>query len=370
MTCVYSAMRGGVAWRLAALLLAGVSMGGGDRLSENAVPPQRLRALYERPVDQWPPAVVAPGVAYVELGPLPAMPAPDVARAELGRRLFFDPTLSRQGDISCATCHDPARGWSNGQALGVGGDPLAAARNVPGLVGVARRAHFGWDGREIDLARQSLRPLIRSDEMGNADLGMVTERIASRPDHAALFTAAFAAPNVGTAQVGDALAAFLASLDVPNRFDAFLRGDHAVLSDEEIVGLHLFRTRAGCVNCHFGPLLTDEGFHNLGLSAFGEPREDLGRYGVTRRSEDAGRFRTPSLRQVATTGPYMHGGLFPSIRGVVRFYAGGGGRVWARNAREAARPLFEPASRIDPLLRPFSLDEVELAALVAFLRAL
>ena len=164
--------------------------------------------------------------------------------------------------------------------------------------------------------------------------------------------------------------AYLATLDSETYFDRFARGDRAALTDMALAGLHLFRTRARCANCHFGPWLTDEGVHNLRLSFFGEPAQDLGRHAATQAAEDAGRFRTPSLRHVASSAPYMHDGLFPTLEGVVNFYDRGGGEVRARNAAEAARPLYREAARLSPHIRPLGLTAQEKAALAAFLRTL
>lgn len=332
---------------LAALALATAAPAG-------EAPP--LRALYARPVAQWPPPELAPGAVFAEFAVPAPLPPPDPALAWLGAALFHDPRLSASGRLSCASCHDPARAFADPRPPRPAAGASEPPRDAPALLGVARRDAFGWDGAGSSLVARSLRPLTHPDEMANADAGAVA--------------AAFGEDAPDPPRLGAALAAYVASLDEPTRFEAFLAGDHARLTDEEIFGLHLFRTKAGCANCHSGPLLADGGYHNLGLSAFGEPREDLGRHRVTGRPEDAGRFRTPSLRHVAHTAPYMHGGLFPTLDGVVNLYARGGGETWARNEAEAQRPLFREAARRDPLLLPRELDPAERAALVAFLRAL
>jgi cytochrome c peroxidase len=331
---------------------------------------ERLRALYSGPVSTWPTANIDNGIAFVELGALELKPAPDAGKAALGRRLFHDPMLSRTGDTACATCHRAARGWSDGRSIAVGMDPARGARNVPSLFSVAYRRHWGWDGRNSSLAAQSLRPLTHPDEMANADVDSVVSRLGDTEGYRSLFAAVYGDPTISAERLADALAAFQAGLEEPTRFDAFMRGDAARLSDQEIRGLHLFRTKARCANCHFGPLLTDERFHNLGLSAFRERSQDLGRYLVTGKPEHAGQFRTPSLRHVARTAPYMHSGLFVSLEGVVNFYARGGGEVWARNAREAQAPLYQEAARVAAPIHPLDLDTEDRAALVAFLNAI
>jgi len=326
-----------------------------------------LRALYTGPVSHWPPATIDNRDGFVELGALQLVASADAAKAALGRRLFHDPLLSRNADMACATCHNPARGWADGAPIATRGQ---GARNVPSLFTAAYRQHWGWDGRGASLAAQSLRPLTDGHEMANADIETVLARLAIREDYKSAFAAAFGDPSISADRLSDALIAFQAGLEEPTPFDAFMRGDHSRLTDQEIRGLHLFRTKARCANCHFGPLLTDERFHNLGLSAFREKSQDLGRYKVTGQAEHAGQFRTPSLRHVGRTAPYMHSGLFASLEGVVRFYMRGGGEVWARNEREALQPLYAEVARIAPLIHPLELSTEEQAALVAFLRAI
>ncbi|GLK83904.1 cytochrome-c peroxidase [Ancylobacter defluvii] len=355
--------------RAAALLLglAGAAMAG----SRSADVPEAasLRALYARPPAQWPAPELEPGANFVAFGVPAPLPPPDPALARLGATLFGDPRLSASGAMSCASCHDPSHSFADPRPLW----PAATAappRDAPSLLGVARYAGFGWEGMERSLAAQSLRPLTQRDEMANADAAVVAVRVAGLAEYRPLVAATFGEGAIDAGRLGAALAAYLGGLDAPTRFEAFLGGDYGSLGDEEIRGLHLFRTKAGCANCHSGPTLADGGAHNLGLSAFGEPREDLGRFRLTGEVQDAGRFRTPSLRHVGRTAPYMHNGLFPSLEGVVNLYARGGGEVWVRNEAEARHPLHAEAARRDTLLRPRDLDATERAALVAFLRAL
>ncbi|WP_454915242.1 cytochrome-c peroxidase [Xanthobacter sediminis] len=353
---------------MAAAVLA---VGAGAAVGEEAASadPGSLRALYARSVAEWPAAAIDPGVAFVELGPAPALSPEMAPRAALGARLFRDPALSADGRVSCASCHAPEHGFSvaTARAAGVGG--IEGRRNPPALASVSMQAAFDWDGRFTDLAARALAPLTMPHEMGNDDMGDVLARVAAAPD-AADFRRLFPQEGVSARSLGAVLTAYLAALDTPSRFDRFAAGDGAALSDVEIEGLHLFRTKARCANCHFGPRLADGLFHNLRLSFFGEPAEDLGRFAVTGRPEDAGRFRTASLRHVSTSAPYMHNGLFPTLEGVVNLYDRGGGEVWARNGAEAARPLYPHAARAAAQLRPLGLTAQEKAALVAFLRCL
>lgn len=325
-----------------------------------------LRAAYSGPPATWPRPWLDPDVAFVEMAapPLPLPPGPE---ALLGERLFSDPRLSADGRIACASCHDPTHGFSVPHRVGRGIGDAPGRRNPPALHGVAGREHLDWDGRGTDLAARLLAPLTDPHEMGGDSLDAVLAQIAPTDLGDAL---ARLPGGLSSGTLARALAAYLATIDGETRLDRFIRGDAAALDDTQLLGLHLFRTRAGCANCHFGPQLSDGRLHNLRLSFFGEPAQDLGRHGVTGASEDAGRFRTPSLRHARESAPYMHNGLFPTLTGVVNLYDRGGGEVWARNAAEAARPLYREAARLAPHIRPLGLTPREKAALVAFLDAL
>lgn len=319
-----------------------------------------LRAAYEKPPAQWPAPWVDEGVAFVELGALAPPPSPTSARAaqltRLGRQLFFDARLSVDGRVSCASCHRPDQAWTLRAPTAPGG-----RRNPPGLHGVASRAHWAWDGAAASLAAQSLRPLTDPREMGNPSLDAVWQRVRAAPEYRAL---------TKPEQLGAALAAFQRTLHASSHFDRFVRGEHRALNDKELQGLHLFRTQARCANCHFGPTLSDGRFHNLGIAFFGEPSQDLGRFEVSGRCEDAGRFRTASLRGVSRTAPYMHHGLFDTLAGVLHLYTRGGGDPRNSRAGVAANPLYACAARVSPHLRPLPLGEADIAALQAFLKTL
>ncbi|MEZ2410381.1 cytochrome-c peroxidase [Bosea sp. RCC_152_1] len=333
-----------------------------------------LRQLYAGPPPTWPAPELDAGVAFVEFGERPRKAPPTErtrALAALGKQLFFDPSLSRDGTVACSHCHDPARGWSDGRPVSAGVGGLRGRRNAPSLFGLDHAGLWGWTGRTTDLRAQLAAPLFDPLEMANEDIAAVARSLDRSPGYREAFSRRFPeAEGVTIEGIGEALEAYLAGIDETTRFDAFLAGDKAALSDIEITGLHLFRTKARCANCHFGPRLSDGFFHNLRLSFFGEPAEDRGRYDVTGRLEDVGRFRTPSLRQVVRTAPYMHNGLFADLRGVINLYDRGGGEVWARNAGEAANPLNPHAQRLSPHIRKLGLSDDEKAALLAFLSTL
>lgn len=335
-----------------------------------------LSALYRRPSPEWPRAWVDAGIPFVELGtpPPPSRPTTrQAAQARLGEALFRDPRLSATGEVACSSCHDPGAGWSVTTPTAVGVNGHRGRRNPPDLRQVRAHRHGGWDGRGENLASQSLAPLTDPREMGHADLASVLARLASLPGTAPAFGQLYGPGPPTAAALGEVLATWLEQAgrrDPPSRFARFVGGEVDALSDQEIRGLHLFRTRARCANCHFGPWLSDGRFHNLLISSFGEPARDDGRYGVTSRPADVGAFRTPSLHRVAESPPYMHSGLFATLEGVIRLYARGGGEVWARNATEAAAPLHPHAARPSPQLKAVDLGDDEIAALAAFLRAL
>lgn len=191
-------------------------------------------------------------------------------------------------------------------------------------------------------------------------------RLSAIPEYREAFTAAFGSEDITMQRAARALATYQRTLvGGRSRFDAFLRGDPDAISDDAIAGLDLFRNRAGCMNCHHGPNLADGALHDLGLSYYGRKYEDLGRYEVTKEPADVGRFRTPSLRNIAATAPYMHNGLF-DLEGVLRMYNAGMATL-RRKPEQANDPLFPTK---DPLLKPLKLSERELADLLAFLQTL
>lgn len=360
-----------------AIAVALVSTSAGDGVRGTAMDgtvdasPADLRQAYSRPAEQWPAPAIDAGVVFVELGPLRLPDAPDArerGRIALGERLFHDPILSAGNDVACASCHEPRRGFSSEASFARRGS--TARRNPPSLHNVAWRRAFSWDGRETSLANQSLAPLTRHAEMGNDDIASVLARLRASASYAAAFAALYGDHALSAAELADALVVFQSRLETTTRFDRFAGGERSLLSDREIRGLHLFRTKARCANCHFGPLLTDERYHNLKISFFGEPAQDLGRYQVSGLRDDVGRFRTPSLRHVGSSAPYMHNGLFPTLEAVINLYDRGGGEVWARNAIEAAAPLYPFAARLSAHIRPLGLTDDEKTALAAFLRAL
>lgn len=302
--------------------------------------------------------------------PLPATPAPrpsptwsplrtpsdnpsTPAKVELGRQLFYDPALSASNDMSCATCHHPDQGFSNGEVVS---DPRpgSPARNVSGLWNTGFNAFLLWDGRETSLESQARLPLTLPNEMAETP-EKLESKLRAIPAYVDLFDAAFGggADGVTFDNVTRALAAFqrtLISDDSP--YDRFVASDASTLTEQQQRGMDLFFSeRTHCGECHQPPLLANETFRVIGVES-----EDPGRAGVSEQGL-YGAFKVPSLRNVALTAPYMHAGQFATLEEVVQFYADGAGRA-------------HDFPRVDPLLKGFDLTTDEKADLVAFLHAL
>jgi len=327
-----------------------------------------IRQAYQGSSGNWPRPHVDEGVAWQELAPVPPVEAnADVGLVTLGRRLFFDPQLSRGRQLSCASCHHPERSFTDGKPLAIGEDGLMGRRRSMPLYAAPFAPSLFWDGRAATLAQQALAPISDPREM-NHTVDEALARLRSLPPYPDLFADAFgpadAPVSINADRLARALAAYVSTLRPPfTRFDAFLAGERDALSDQEMLGLHLFRTRARCLNCHNGPLLTDQKFHDIGLSFIGRRNQDLGRYEITRDLADLGAFRTPSLRGVSRAGPWMHNGLFPRLEGLLRAYNGGMGPT-------QAPPGSVLTPRKSPLVRPLDLSADEISALLAFLNLL
>lgn len=333
-----------------------------------------VRAAYAGEPASWPQPQGVDDGNWAEMAPIDSLPpsAVDPAQAALGERLFFDPRLSRSDLIACASCHRPTHGFADTQALSAGHEGRLGSRNTPTVLGAGHASSLFWDGRAASLEEQAAGPIAHPDEMAMA-LDELPAKLAAIDGYPGAFTQAFgAAGKDGAAitleRITAALAAYQRTLLPPQtRFDRFLAGERAALDERELLGLHLFRTKGRCMSCHHGALLTDHDFHNLGLTWYGRQYEDLGRYMVSGDPADVGRFRTPTLRQVGNTGPWMHNGRFASLRGVLNMYNAGMPRPQPGNAGQAADPLFPQTST---RLQRLELDADELDAVHAFLLAL
>jgi cytochrome c peroxidase len=312
------------------------------------------------------PVQLEPGAVFTEFGPLPELPRAPAEAVALGARLFEDPKLSGSGQIACASCHNRELAFADGVSRSFGHDRTRLTRNAPSLMTAGWMSTLFWDGRADSLEAQAIMPILHPDEM-HGSLPEVRTRLAADPAYQAAFAQAFGDSKVTDARIAQALAAFQRSLSPRrSRYSRFIAGDANALDERQLRGLSLFRGKAGCASCHNGPLLSDQKFHNLGLSFYGRARQDLGRYAVTGLPEDVGAFRTPSLLGVSRTAPFMHNGGLPTLAGVVAFYNAGGARPRPR-ADQLNDPLFPETSA---LLRPRHLTREEQADLVAFLEAL
>jgi cytochrome c peroxidase len=270
-------------------------------------------------------------------------------KARLGRRLFFDPVLSGDRTIACATCHSPDHSFAGPTAVAVGARGQVGKRNAPSLLNVGYNTTFFWDGRAASLEEQALQPIADPTEM-DSNVEEAVRRLRSNPQYVEQFRAAFGG-EITAGNVAKALAAFERTLlSGDSRVDGFRHGEVAGLSKEARQGLWLFESRGGCWRCHSDHNLTDGKFHNTGVGG----GADLGRYAVTGRDADRGAFKTPSLRNVAKTGPYMHDGSMKSLEEIVRYYSRGGN----------ANP------NLDPAVKRLDLSEADVRHLVAFLEAL
>ena len=248
---------------------------------------------------------------------------------QLGRQLFFDPRLSRTGLVACATCHQPARGFADGNPVAVGVDGRRGRRNAPALINRGYGRAFFWDARVATLEDQVLRPIEDPDEMGS-----------SLPEAAARV-------GVEPAELSRALSSFVRSiLSGASPFDRFINGDRDALTSDEQAGLRIFRGKGNCVSCHVGPNFSDERPHNTGVAWTGLALTDAG--------AGRGDFKTPTLREIARTAPYMHDGSLATLEQVVEFYESGG----------RANPA------LDPEIRPLRLSADERRQLGSFLRTL
>ena len=334
-----------------------------------------IAQLYRQPVAQWPAPQVDADVAWQEMAALPDhAPAPpenpfSEAKAELGKKLFNDPKLSRSGQIACASCHEADMAFADGRRVSFGHDRQNGRRNAPSLVMSGYSSQLFWDGRGGSLEQQAMHPIVDPVEMA-FDIPQLLERLNTDAAYHDQFAQVFGDGPITTERIGQALATFQRTLVKSTRntpFEQLLRGRPQRMTDEQLYGLHVFRTKARCMNCHFGPALSDEQFHNVGLSYYGRAKyEDLGRYEVTRKPEDVGAFRTPSLRLVMKTAPWMHNGLFVNMEGTLAFYNMGMPRP-RPNAQQVNDPLFPTTSE---RLKVLNMDKDELRALRSFLDTL
>jgi len=298
-------------------------------------------------------------VAFAEdakpLRGLAAVPVPkdnpqSAEKVELGKQLYFDKRLSGDNAVACASCHDPKKGWSNADKTAEGFGGQRGGRSAPTVINSAYQAFQFWDGRAKSLEQQALGPIANPIEM-NLPIEKAVEKIGSIQGYQEQFQKVFGEP-VTAVNLGKAIAAFertILSGDAP--YDRVRAGDESALSSQAREGMQLFFGKANCSSCHSGPNFTDNGFHNIGVS-FGSEKPDMGRFEISKLAGDKGSFKTPTLREIAKTGPYMHDGSLATLEEVVEYYdKGGTGNEF-----------------LDEELFPLKLNVDQKAALVAFLK--
>jgi len=309
-----------------------------------------------------------------------------VAKVALGKALYFDKRLSADRTVSCATCHDPANAFADHHAVAQGVSDRSGTRNAPTILNAMFSERLFWDGRAGSLEEQAKQPLTNMFEMGMGNYEAVVARVVSIPQYRQAFRVVFKSQGITIDTIAKAIATYeRTQLSGNSPFDQFIAGDTDAITESQKRGWLLFKGKAKCVDCHTytlaSPFFRDFKFHNtgiaisngnlgslmnqvkqaqssnnqaLGLLTHAEGVSELGRYLLTQQLGDVGAFKTPTLRDIELTGPYMHNGSQKTLLDVVRFYNRGG----ERNAY------------LDERMRPLHLTDEELSALVEFLRAL
>ncbi len=304
-----------------------------------------------------------------------------VGKVALGRKLYFDKRLSIDNTVSCATCHDPRKGFGDGKALAEGVGGQKGARNSPTTLNAAFYDFQFWDGRVETLEEQAKQPLINPVEMAMPSQDAVVEKVRGIEGYPEFFEKVYGTKEITIDHIAGAIASFERTLiEFNSPFDWFIAGNANAISESAKRGWDLFNGKARCNSCHGHiesyPFFTDNKFHNIGVGAkdlrfeelarraeqesdiskltHEEGASELGRYLVTRNKADIGAFKTPGLRNIALTAPYMHDGSEPTLTSVIEFYNKGG----------------EPNPFLDGGIVPLELTEEEVADLVEFMKSL
>lgn len=338
---------------------------------------QELRKLYSGgDPSLWPAPDLHESIdkkAFRDIEVLSAVPYPGYnpyskEKESLGKVLFFDPRLSVSGQIACASCHNPELGWTDNLTRSFGHDRQTGKRNSMTILNSAYAKTLFWDGRASSLEDQAQFPIGDPLEM-NEKTTIAVDKIAQIKGYTSLFEAAFGDKKVSLERIQYAIATFERSINSPkSKFDQFISGKSDVYTDSQVKGLHLFRTKAQCINCHNTPYFSDNQFHNDGQTLFGTKNEDFGRYNVTKNKADIGKFRTPTLREAVNTKPWMHHGHFPSLLDVVELYNLGNPSPVQKKYLGTERDSLLP--KADPMLKKLNLSKEEITDLLAFIETL
>jgi cytochrome c peroxidase len=280
--------------------------------------------------------------------PFPPNNPPNEFKVQLGQSLFFDPRVSGAGNVSCATCHSPALGWSDGLALGIGAAKLG--RRSPSILDLAWGTPLMWDGRFATLEEQALGPMMAPPEM-NQNMPTLLARLGAIPGYKRMFDLAFPDEGMSQKTIAEAIATYertIVSATAP--FDRWVEGDESAIGDGAKRGFALFNGKAHCSACHAGWRFTDDSFHDIGLKS-----DDLGRGKIKPDlplMQHA--FKTPGLRNIAQRGPYMHDGSITTLAAVVREYNDG----------------FIVRPSLSPEIKRLNLTDTEINEVVAFMLTL
>lgn len=312
----------------------------------------------------------------------PANNPATAAKVELGKKLYFDKRLSADNTVSCATCHDPEKGFADGKPVGEGIEGKKGTRNSPTVINAAFFDLQFWDGRAKTLEEQARGPIVNPVEMGMPSHEALEKKLRNIPEYEKAFKEVFGTEKFTIDHIVMAIGAFERTLVSANSpFDRYIAGDEKAISEEAKAGWKLFSGKGRCNTCHsfvsVYPFFTDNKFHNIGVAmkdvkfealareaqrpgstaddiAFREGVTELGRFIVTREQKDIGAFKTPGLRNVALTAPYMHDGSEATLEAVIDFYNKGG----------------EPNPNLDGGIVPLNLTDNEKKQLVEFMKAL
>jgi cytochrome c peroxidase len=285
--------------------------------------------------------------------PTPANNRQTPERVELGKLLFFDPRLSGSNSMSCASCHNPSLGWSDGRRTAMGNGMRVLGRATPSILNSAYNDILMWDGRFHTLEEQALDPILAPSEM-NGSIEQILEKLNRSPEYKERFNKAYPGEGLTKETIAKAISTYERTIVSRNSpFDRWIVGDEGAVRPSVKRGFALFVGKAHCVACHQGPNFTDQGFHNIGLKG----NQDEGRFARVPINALKGAFKTPALRNIALTGPYMHNGVYRTLADVVEHYNRGG-------------DLHSVYPNVDPNIKPLHLTAREKNDLVRFLESL
>ena len=275
-------------------------------------------------------------------------------KEELGKMLYFDPRLSGSNWISCATCHNPGLGWGDGLPRTIGDGQKELGRHAPTVINSGYFKIQMWDGRKKSLEDQAKGPIEAAGEM-NQNFDELIGELKAIPGYVKRFASVFGANSLTIDNIAKAIATFERSVVSKNApYDKYWAGDKSAMSASAVNGMKLFFGKAKCAICHNGPVFTDSGFYNIGVKASGPLKVDLGRYNQSKADFDNGAFKTPGLRSISQSAPYMHNGTEATLEDVVEFYDRGG----------------DVKENLSPFITPLGLTGQEKKDLVEFLVAL